>query len=174
MVSQHSKVFNFLQMLAVPFIHDWFKAHKCNLGRFSAQLKTKNGLHSNAASSSTEQPVAMLAKGLLSPVLAFIELVHLASRGSSPPSHFPGQPPSPLLTRKEAHAELSAVCTFNSFFSCDTLHIFTGNSSEVEASIQLYLQLKCLEASVTFVCEKPTYPYVKLCWRLSGKITRPL
>lgn len=118
--------------------------------------------------------MAMLAKGLLSPVLAFIELVHLASRGSGLPSHFPGQPPSPLLTRKEACAELSAVCTFSSFFSCDSLHISTRNSSEVETSIQLYLQLKCLEASVTFVCEKPTYPYEKLCWRLSGKITRPL
>lgn len=165
MVSQHGDVFNFLQTLAVPFIHDSFKAHECSLGRFSAQLKTKDGLLSNAASGTTEQPVAMLAKGLLSPVLA--------SRGSGLPSHFPGQRPSPLLPGKEAHAELSAVCTFNSLFSCDSLHISARNSSEAEASIQLYLQLKCLEASVTFVCEKPTYPSEKLCWRLSGKITRP-
>lgn len=110
--------------------------------------------------------MAMLAKGLLSPVLA--------SRGSGLPSHFPGQRPSPLLTGKKAHAELGAVCAFNSFFSCDSLHTSARNSSEVEAGLQLHLQLKCLEASVTFVCDKPTYPYEKLCWRLSGKITRPL
>lgn len=78
MVSQHGDVVNFLQTLSVPFIHDSFKAHECSLGRFSAQLRTKDGLLSNAASGPTEQPVAMLAKGLLSPVLA--------SRGSAFPA----------------------------------------------------------------------------------------
>lgn len=101
-------------------------------------------------------PMVMLANRLLCSVLTFLKLVQLPSRGSGLSSHDPGHPHLHQLTGKAAHAELDAVCTYNSFFSFGSLHISTINSFEGETSIQLYLQVKCLKVFVIFFCGKPT------------------